>query len=303
MFDRAKRPKKNTERAKRSARHMPSSDGEWPCLEAAQLHFRFADAVIVNGVDLQVTPGRIVGVVGPNGAGKSTLVRLLSRVLTPETGRILLNGRDLGAWRSGELARLLTVVPQSPELPPGFTSKEVVLMGRTPFLGWLGRETDRDHSIAREAMTETDTWHLAARRTHQLSGGERQRVVLARALAQNPSILLMDEPTAHLDINHQIDVMSLIRRLVEERCIAALLICHDLNLAARYCDEMILLRAGAVLARGTPAHVLTATHIAEAYGATVMIVRHPTDGTPVVLPSAASGGVSPARRPPPSAAP
>ena len=262
------------------------SSGRRPAiLSAVGLRVRFDDAVILDDVDLAIVPGRTAGVVGPNGAGKSTLVRVLSRTLSPESGRIVLDGRDLSAWRPGDLARFLAVVPQTHDLPPGFTGEDVVMMGSTPFLRWLGRETERDRTVVRAAMIETDTWHLAARRTHQLSGGERQRLVVARALAQEPRVLLADEPTAHLDINHQTEVVGLVRRLVDERGIATLGIWHDLNLAARFCDEMVLLRSGRILARGTPDDVLTASQIEEAYGARVTIVRHPDDRSPVVLPA------------------
>jgi len=227
----------------------------------------------------------MVGVIGPNGAGKSTLVKLLSRVLTPESGRISLGDRSLMDWRAMELARVLTVVPQNPELPAAFTSWEMVLMGRTPFLGWLGKESEKDRAIVQRAMIDTGTWPLAKRGIHQLSGGERQRVIIARALAQEPHVLLLDEPTAHLDINHQIETMNLITQLVEERQLAGLVIFHDLNLASHFCDELVLLQNGTVLAHGAPEQVLTKTAIRQAYNVDVTIMRHPGHDLPVVLPA------------------
>lgn len=258
--------------------------GEQSSLEARKLRFRFGNTVILDDVDLRLSPGRIVGVIGPNGAGKSTLVKLLSRVLVPENGQISLDGHDLTAWHPMELARVLTVVPQAPELPPGFTSWEIALMGRTPFLGWMGKESETDRVITQQAMVETGTWHLASRRVSQLSGGERQRVVIARALAQEPRVLLLDEPTAYLDINHQIETMMLVTRLVAERKLAGLVIFHDLNLASRYCDELILLQSGRILARGRPSEVLTPALIGQAYGADVTVIQHPANRLPVVLP-------------------
>ncbi len=230
-------------------------------------------------------PGHTVGVIGPNGAGKSTLIRLLSRLLVPAGGSVRLNGRGLAHWRPAELARVLAVVPQDPELPPAFTAWEMVLMGRTPYLGWMGQESERDRAIVRQAMEETGVYHLAHRLISQLSGGERQRVVVARALAQQPQVLLLDEPTAHLDINHQVETLSLIARLVKQRDLAALAIFHDLNLAAQYCDELVLLNLGRVEARGTPAQVLTPALLKRVYGAEVVVIPHPQNGLPTVLPA------------------
>ena len=158
-------------------------------------------------------------------------------------------------------------------------------MGRTPYLDWLGRERPRDRLQAQEAMTATGILHLADRRINQLSGGERQRVVIARALAQEPRVLLMDEPTAHLDLNHQVDILTLIAGLVRERGLATLAIFHDLNLASRYCDRLILLKEGKMLTTGSPADVLTPDQIERAFGARVTVIPHPNDRLPVVLPA------------------
>jgi iron complex transport system ATP-binding protein len=157
-------------------------------------------------------------------------------------------------------------------------------MGRTPYLGWLGTESARDRTVARQAMEETGVWHLADRLVGQLSGGEQQRVVVARALAQEPRVLLLDEPTAHLDINHQMETLMLVKRLVAERRLAALAIFHDLNLAAQYCDELVLLDRGRIVSYGPPAEVLTPEAIARVYGAEVDIVAHPQNGLPIICP-------------------
>ena len=252
-------------------------------LVARSLSFSFGNERVLDGVDVRLEPGRIVGVIGPNGAGKTTLVRLLSRILAPESGRIELAGRSLHHWSAIELARALAVVPQNPELPTAFTAWEIVLMGRTPHLDWLGRERPQDRLRAHEAMAETGILRLADRRINQLSGGERQRVVIARALAQEPRVLLMDEPTAHLDLNHQVDILTLVADLVRERGLATLAIFHDLNLASRYCDRLILLKEGSVLTAGPPVDVLTADSIERAYGVRVTVIEHPNDRLPVVL--------------------
>jgi len=254
-------------------------------MEINGLSFSYKDCRVLDSVDLRLRPGFLVGVIGPNGAGKSTLVKLLSRVLTPESGRIRLGDRRLRDWPATELARVLTVVPQNPELPVAFTSWEMVLMGRTPFLGWLGKEGEKDRAIVRQAMMDTGTWGLAKRGINQLSGGERQRVIIARALAQQPRVLLLDEPTAHLDINHQVETLALIARLVKETDLSALTIFHDLNLASHFCDELMLLRNGKVLVHGSPEQVLTRTAIRQAYNVDVTILRHPGHDLPVVLPA------------------
>ncbi len=260
------------------------SPNEWP-LEAQRVSFAYNGRPVLRDVDLRVLPGQMVGVIGPNGAGKSTLIKILSRLLRPDEGRVSLGGRDLTLWGHTQLARHLAVVPQAAQLPETFTAWEVVLMGRTPYLGLLGNETATDMAIAQRAMEETSTWHLASRLIGQLSGGERQRVVMARALAQEPRVLLLDEPTLHLDINHQLEILSLVRHLVDEQGLAVLAIFHDLNLAAQFCQELVLLCQGRVFARGCPEKVITATNIAAVYGVEVTILSHPHNGRPTVLPN------------------
>ncbi|MBN1314694.1 MAG: heme ABC transporter ATP-binding protein [Anaerolineales bacterium] len=254
-------------------------------LSTEHLTFSFNGTPVLNNVDLELKQGKMLGIIGPNGAGKSTLVRLLSRMFQPTLGNVRLNGYDLSLWRRSDLARVIAIVPQDPELPPTFTAWEMVLLGRTPFLGTLGRVREIDHQISRKAMEETRTWHLANRLICQLSGGEQQRVVIARALAQQPRVFLLDEPTAHLDINHQVETLSFISRMVRERDLAALSIFHDLNLAAQYCDELVLLKEGQIVAKGTPGNVLTPHLIQKAYGANVGVLPHPTNGLPVVYPT------------------
>lgn len=264
-----------------------SFGGERPGnLTARDLSFAYSSERVLDGVSLELEPGRLIGVIGPNGAGKSTLVGLLSGLLTPCSGGVTCGGRPLSAWKRRDLARRLAVVPQSPNLPESFTVGEIVLLGRTPYLGLLGNESARDRELAKQAMERTQTWHLAGRLTGTLSGGERQRVVVARALAQEPSILLLDEPTTHLDVNHQVALITLVKRLVIEDGLAALAILHDLNLASLYCDELVLLAHGRIQARGRPHEVLTQERIAGAYGTDVVVLSHPRTGRPVVVPEA-----------------
>jgi iron complex transport system ATP-binding protein len=253
-------------------------------LRAREVTFAYNGPPVVNGVSLELVPGKLIGAIGPNGAGKSTLVRLLSGLLRPQAGEITLDGRPLTAWRRRELAQRIAVVPQSPVLPETFTAAEVVLLGRTPHLGLLGSEKARDWEIARQAMERVQVWHLANRLIGTLSGGERQRVVVARALAQEPSILLLDEPTTHMDVNHQLGLIVLVRHLAAEYGLAVLAVLHDLNLASQYCDELLLLAEGRVVARGRPSEVITEELISKAYHADVLVLTHPQTGRPIVVP-------------------
>ncbi|HOG45669.1 MAG TPA: heme ABC transporter ATP-binding protein [Anaerolineae bacterium] len=253
-------------------------------LSARDLCFGYEGQPVLHKVSLDLAPGRLLGVIGPNGAGKSTLVRLLSGLLTPQSGEVVLDGRPIGAWKPRELARRLAVVPQSPTLPETFSAGEVVLLGRSPYLGLLGNESAHDWKVARQAMERTETLHLAPRLIGTLSGGERQRVVVARALAQEAPILLLDEPTTHLDVNHQLGLIVLVRHLVQSANLAALIILHDLNLASVYCDEVVLLAGGEAVAHGAPQEVLTHDRIASAYKADVLVMAHPQTGRPIIVP-------------------
>jgi iron complex transport system ATP-binding protein len=239
----------------------------------------------LNGVDLALRPGELLGLVGPNGSGKTTLIRALTGVVTPAAGSVRLSGRDVAALSEAEIARLAAVVPQDPLLPPTFTAIDCVLMGRTPHLRLLEQEGAHDMEVARRAMLATETWTFAGRPVGQLSGGERQRVIVARALAQETPVLLLDEPTAHLDIGHQGAVLTLMRGFTRRDGKAVLAVVHDLTLAAHYCDRVVVLKAGRVAGEGAPAEVLRADLLREVYGVPVTIVPHPETGRPVVAPS------------------
>lgn len=267
----------------------PEGNGAGPVLEARGLRAGYGSREILRGLDLALRPGEILGVVGPNGSGKSTLVRVLSGVLRPWAGEIRLMGRDLAAYSPKALARTVAVVPQAAALPEGFPALQVVLMGRTPHLGFLASEGPEDLVAARRAMEQTDVLHLAGRPVQRLSGGERQRVVAARALAQDAPVLLLDEPTAHLDVGHQTALFDLVHRLARERRLAVLAVVHDLTLAGQYCDALLLMKDGRALAEGPPHAVLSAERVAEAYGVAVSVIQHPVTGRPVVLPVAFAG--------------
>ncbi|MGQ9681952.1 MAG: heme ABC transporter ATP-binding protein [Anaerolineae bacterium] len=267
-----------------SAVHTTDSAQALASLSAHGLCFSYNGNPVLKDVSLALQPGRLIGVIGPNGAGKTTLVRLLSGLLRPDSGRVMLDGKPLAAWSRKEIGRRLAVVPQSPQLPETFTAGEVVLLGRTPYLGLLGNESAHDREVARRAMERTQCWHLAERLIGTLSGGERQRVVVARALAQEAPVLLLDEPTTHMDVNHQLGLVVLVKHLVQQYRLAALVILHDLNLASVYCDELILLAEGRVVARGQAHEVITPEQIRSAYRADILVMAHPQTGRPVVVP-------------------
>jgi len=246
----------------------------------------FAYGTIEALIDLSfsVAEGEILGLLGPNGSGKSTVVRLLSRVLTPRSGRVRFAGRDLGTYSREELARQVAVVPQETAIELPFSVLEVVLMGRSPYLGRFGFERALDLTIAYRAMEQTGVHQLAAREIHELSGGERQRVILARALAQDPRVLLLDEPTAFLDIKHQVEVYDLVKNLSRQSGLTVVASLHDLNLAALYCDRLALLKAGRLFCLGTPEQVLTYANIKTVYETEVYIGRNDLTGKVHILP-------------------
>jgi iron complex transport system ATP-binding protein len=249
---------------------------------AERLTFRYGRTPVVADLSFSLAAGEVLGVVGPNGAGKSTLIRLLTRIVNPDAGRVMVAGRELGSLSRLELARIAAVVPQAAELPDGFTAQELVAMGRTPHLGWLSQPSRRDDRVIEEAMRRTDTWRFRHRLAATLSGGERQRVVLARALAQEPKLLLLDEPTNHLDLSYQAELVALIRREAQGG-LAALVVLHDLNLAIRACDRLLVLNKGCLVAEGPPAEVVTPALLRQVYGAAAEVL-HPPGLGPVVVP-------------------
>jgi iron complex transport system ATP-binding protein len=253
-------------------------------LDVRGLTVAYGGRTVLRDVSLSLPPGRLLGLVGPNGSGKTTLIRAVSRVVGPLAGEVRLAGADARRLSPRELALRVAVVPQNPPLPPAFTALELVLMGRTAHLRLLQGEGAADLEAARAAMLATETWDLAGRRLGELSGGERQRLLLARALAQQTPVLLLDEPTAHLDVGHQAATLRLMLRLCRSEGKAVLAAVHDLTLAAQFCDELVMLSGGAVVAAGTPAAVLTAERLREVYGTALHVLSHPATGRPVLAP-------------------
>ncbi|MFA5629595.1 MAG: ABC transporter ATP-binding protein [Dehalococcoidales bacterium] len=239
--------------------------------------------VVLSAIDLEVASGELLGLVGPNGCGKSTLIKGITDVIPLQGGEIFFDDKSVSNMARSEIARIMAVVPQSASLPDAFTAFEVVLMGRTPHMKFLEYEGPKDIEIAVKSMEITDTLHLAERRVGELSGGEKQRLTIARALTQQPKIILLDEPTSNLDINYQVETLELILGLCKKEGIAALAALHDLNLAAQFCNRIVMLHKGGIFSAGTPKEVVTALNVKEVYGADVYISEHPVNKLPVTL--------------------
>lgn len=255
-------------------------------LEAREVDFSYYDGLVIKGVGLGLKRGDMVGLIGPNGSGKTTLLRLLSGFLPPKSGSVRLLGRDLGQMSRRDIACLIAVVPQELEMLFSFSVWEMVMMGRTPHVPRLLGARRRDREVVEGVMERVGIHYLAQRPFQELSGGERQKVIVAMALAQEPEILLLDEPTVHLDINHQVEVLELLRRLNRESGLTVLATMHDLNLAALYFDNLVLLNEGEIVSHGTPEEVLQEAPIRQVFEASVEIQKHPTLGVPhmVILP-------------------
>ncbi|MEA3328255.1 MAG: ABC transporter ATP-binding protein [Candidatus Omnitrophota bacterium] len=238
---------------------------------------------VLKDISFNINEGDFVGIIGPNGSGKSTLIRAISRVLRPFSGEILLNNQDIYQLDSRTAAKNIAVVLQESPINFSFNVMEIVLMGRAPHLGKLELESKKDFEIAKSSLLLTDTLKLAERDINELSGGERQMVIIAKALAQKPRILLLDEPIAHLDINHQIEILNLIKRLNAENNLTVVMVTHDLNAAADYCRRLILLKQGRIYTTGLPDEVITGQTIKDVYGADCAVETNPVTGAPLVI--------------------
>ncbi|MCK4475183.1 MAG: ABC transporter ATP-binding protein [Methanophagales archaeon] len=243
-------------------------------LEIKNVDAYYGSVKVLEGVDFSAARGELLGVIGPNGSGKTTLLRTISRILKPKMGTILLEGKEVMEMKDKEFSRNFAAVPQDTSVNFDFSALDIVLMGRNPHLGRLELETEKDIEIARRCMELTNCWHLSERPITELSGGERQLVIIARALTQEPRVLLLDEPTSHLDINYQIEIMELLKRLTSYEGLIVIAVIHDLNLAAQYCDRLILLHEGEIISTGSQQEVLTAENIKNTFGADVIVKRH-----------------------------
>jgi iron complex transport system ATP-binding protein len=238
---------------------------------------------VLRNINFDAIPGEMLGIIGPNGSGKSTLIRGITRIIQPSCGDIFLDGSNISSINRQRLAQLVAVVPQNPTLPEPFTAFEIVLMGRNPHLGLLRYEGKKDLAIVKGAMGATQTLAFAERRVGELSGGERQRLTIARALAQEPKIMLMDEPTANLDINYQIETLALTRQLCRKLKLIVVVTLHDLNLASQFCDRLVVLSKGTIYCQGSPQAVINAQTIKDVYGAKVYVYPHPVNKLPATL--------------------
>jgi len=254
-------------------------------LQAKNLTLGYDARDVISGLDVDILDGQITAIVGANACGKSTLLRGLARLLLPRTGEVTLGGRSLVDLGSREVASELGFLAQSPVAPDGITVGDLVSRGRYPHQGWFRRWTPSDEAAVARALDATDTADLVDRRVHQLSGGQRQRVWVAMALAQETDLLLLDEPTTFLDINHQVELLRLLRRLNSQSGKTIVVVLHDLNLACRFADHVIAMHDGQILAEGPPAEVVTASMVERVFGMQCVIVPDPVAGTPLVVPA------------------
>ncbi len=236
------------------------------------LSFNYGSIKALEGVTFEVQDSEIIGIIGPNGSGKSTLLKCINRILKPKQGYILFNDLEINSMKRIEIAKIFGYVPQEGDMNyDDLTVFEIVLMGRRPYIRWWCEEEDLEKVW--QILSLLNIENLAMRKINEISGGERQKVLIARALAQEAKILLLDEPTSNLDIKHQLEVMNLIRKLTKEKNIATIIALHDLNLASMYCDKLIMMKEGKIFAAGKPDYVLTVHNIEEVYGIKVIIER------------------------------
>lgn len=253
-----------------------------PVLKIEKVAFRYAAEWVLDGIDLEVNRGEVVGILGPNGSGKSTLLRVIEGLCEPERGKVFIKGTDIGKLSRVSLSREVAMVQQENHFSFSFSVLEVVLMGRFPYLGNFQFEGEEDLEVARKAMSATSTLSLSGRLINELSGGEKQRVLLARALTQEPSIILLDEPTAFLDLSYKKEIFDLISSLSRQTGVSALIVTHDIDLAARYCNRLLMLRNGRLHASGLPVEVLNAANIEAIFGCKVIVDINPVSGSPRV---------------------
>jgi iron complex transport system ATP-binding protein len=255
-----------------------------PRLQTQAVTVGYGEEPVVRDLDLTIADGRVTTIVGPNGCGKSTLLRTMARLLKPTGGAVLLDGEPVQGTATREVARRMALLPQSPIAPEGLLVRDLVGRGRHPHQRWFSQWSPADEAIVESALAMTDTSDLRDRALDQLSGGQRQRAWIAMTLAQDTEIMLLDEPTTYLDLAHQVEVLDLVARLNRERGRTVVMVLHDLNLAARYADHVVALKAGRVVAEGAPADVVTEEMVADVFGMDCRVVPDPVSGTPLVVP-------------------
>ena len=254
-----------------------------PVLNLETVGFRYSHTWVLSDVSFRAHEGELIGIIGPNGSGKTTLLKVVNGLLAPQQGRVCINGIDGRKMKKNALARMMAVVPQNSPMIFPFSVEEIVLMGRYPYLKNFQFEGKADIQIAHKAMELTDILALKARNINELSGGERQMVMIARALAQQPRIMLLDEPAAFLDIRHQITFFDLILDLTRRQAMTVIAVTHDINLASLYCDKIVLLNAGSIHTMGSPCEVISEAFIEEVYQTRVSVTTHAVAGVPQVM--------------------
>jgi iron complex transport system ATP-binding protein len=254
-------------------------------LQARELTLAYDDNVVVDGLDLDVLDGTVSAVIGPNGCGKSTLLRALARLMRTKRGHVLLDGKRIDKLPTREVAKVLGVLPQSPIAPEGLTVADLIARGRHPHQAWYRQWSSDDEAAVAQALGWTGMTEFAERTIDELSGGQRQRAWISMALAQGTDLLLLDEPTTFLDLAHQVDVLDLVERLHTEAGRTVVMVLHDLNMAARYAQRLIAMRAGRIVAQGAPWEVLTESLLSEVFELDAQVLADPIAGTPLVVPA------------------
>lgn len=263
---------------------MPSTSTKPPRLTGERLHAGYESRRVLDGVDLAVAEGKLTVLLGPNGSGKSTLLKTLARTHAPSAGRVCLDGEDIHHRNTREVAQRLGILPQGPTAPEGLTVRQLVGMGRFPHQRLWRQDAEQDARAIREAMAYADVTDLAERSVDALSGGQRQRCWIAMVLAQQTDLILLDEPTTFLDLKVQVDLLELLSRLAHEHGRTLLLVLHDLNLAAAYADQLVMMRDGRIERRGSPAEVFTAANLKTVFDLDAHVIRDPHSGQPVCVP-------------------
>jgi len=248
-------------------------------MDVKDLSFSYRERPVLQEINLSIKKGEIIGILGPNGCGKTTLLKLLNRNLRPDSGKVLMNDTDLEEISKREIARHIAVVPQSNEIRFAFSVRDIVMMGRMPFVGQFQGESSEDERIVAEAMKKTNITEFAGRLINTMSGGERQRVIIARAIAQRPEIVLLDEPNLHLDICYQFEVLDLMKKLSDEEDLTVVIVSHDLPMVVKYCDRIVLIHDHKIFALGTPEEVLTRENMRIVFNIDAVLEYDSTLGT------------------------